>query len=255
MKPLPGSKATIALTFGFLIAVSQPAPPLGVGEQDRRADLLKQRRHGVRDHAGIVGAGVGHDRAEELLQGLRTALKLDLVEVVRPLAEPELVEEELIVGHRLEGRRDAAVAGASPARLVSQIDREAAAQEQGLEALASVRGGLPATGGLESAVQHARWARPWGSAAPGRRRRGGRRGSSARRPSACCCRSVQGVAPRSRPRRSCPGPGSARGRGALPGRSAWLAQPVSKVVMAMAVVSRIRVGFMFKLSMRRQALA
>jgi len=73
----------------------QPArtAALRVSEQDGRADLREQRRHGIRDHARIVRARVGRHRPKELVQRLRLAIELHVVEVLRPLADPELVEK------------------------------------------------------------------------------------------------------------------------------------------------------------------
>ena len=125
-KPLPGSSATIALTFGFLIAVSQPGPAgLGMGERECPDRSCRTAPTSHRRSRLDRKAGVGRDRAEELVQRLRLSVELHAVKVVRPSADPELVEEELIVGRRLDGRGHGAVAGAAAARLVDEIDREA----------------------------------------------------------------------------------------------------------------------------------
>jgi hypothetical protein len=113
-----------------------------VGEQDCRTGLCEQRGHGLRDHAGIIRASVGRDRAEELIQRLWLAIELDIVEVVGPLADPELVEEKLIKRCGLDRRRYRAIACSAATRLIDEMDREAAAQEDGLETFAAVRSGF-----------------------------------------------------------------------------------------------------------------
>src|SRR6218665_2649494 len=125
-----------------------------MAEEDTGADSVEQRRHRIGNDAGVVGPGIGRDRAEELVQRFRLAVELDVVEEVRPFAEPELIEKELIIGCGFDRRGDGAVAGTSATRLIDEIDWEAAAQEEGLEALAPVRRRLPAPRGLVGAVQH-----------------------------------------------------------------------------------------------------
>jgi hypothetical protein len=74
------------------------------------------------------------------------------VEVVRPGADAELVEKQLVTGRGLDGHGHRAVTGAATARLVDQIDREVGA-ENVLKPLAAVRSGLPTPPGLIGAVQ------------------------------------------------------------------------------------------------------
>jgi hypothetical protein len=134
----------------------QPPGParLGVGEQNTRANSGEQRRHGIGNHCCIVWTGVGRDRAEELVQRLRLSVELDAVKIARPIPDPELVEEELVKGRRLDCRSNGAIAGAAAPRLVDEIDWEASTQEERLEALASVGRRLPTPRRLECAMQH-----------------------------------------------------------------------------------------------------
>jgi hypothetical protein len=118
----------------------QPPGPagLGMGEENARTDAGEQRRHGIGNHCAIVWTGIGRDRAEELVQRLRLLVELDAVEIVRPGSQPELVEEELVIGRRLNGRGNGAIASAAAPRLVDEIDWVASTQKDRLEALASV---------------------------------------------------------------------------------------------------------------------
>jgi hypothetical protein len=97
---------------------------------------------------------IGGHRAEVLIERLGAAVELDAVEVVRPEADTELVEPELLVRRRLDRGLDRAAAGAPAARLIDDIGREVPAQENGLKALAAVRRGLPCLGELARAMPH-----------------------------------------------------------------------------------------------------
>jgi hypothetical protein len=125
-----------------------------VREQNRWADLREEGGHGLRDHAWIERARVRRHRAEELVKRLRLAIELDIVEVVRPLADPELVEEELIERGGLDRRCDRAVAGSPATRLIDEKHREATAQEDRLEAFTAVGCGLPTARRLVGAMKH-----------------------------------------------------------------------------------------------------
>ena len=61
----------------------------------------------------------------------------------------KLVEEELVIGCRLDRRCNRAVARAASARLVDKVSGVATAQEDILEALAAIRRRLPAARRLE----------------------------------------------------------------------------------------------------------
>jgi hypothetical protein len=76
------------------------------------------------------------------------------IEIVWPDADTELVEPQLFIGGRLDGRLDHAAAGVAAPRLINEISGEMAAQEDILEALATIRRGLPALRELTRAMPH-----------------------------------------------------------------------------------------------------
>ena len=121
-------------------------------DQHRRPDPVDERRTRIGQDAGIIGAGIRRDRAEELIHRGRRWVDLDAREEIRPLAKAELIEEQLVVGRRRNLGGDGAVACTAPARLVDHIGRIALAQEQRLKPLAPVRGGFPAAARLIGAV-------------------------------------------------------------------------------------------------------
>ena len=98
-------RTTMALTFGFLIAVSQPGPPLCECVTRMPGPILSNRADTPSDdNVHVERSGVRRHRAEVLVQGLGIARELDAVEVVRPDADAELVEPQLLVRRRLDGR-------------------------------------------------------------------------------------------------------------------------------------------------------
>ncbi len=100
------------------------AAALRMGEQDGRPDLAEQRSHRIRNHAGVVRAGVGRDRADELVQRLRFAIELHVVEIGWPLPQAELVKEQLVVGGLRNRCGDGAVAGFNACLRVDIYDRK-----------------------------------------------------------------------------------------------------------------------------------
>ena len=134
----------------------QPAWPaaLRMRHQDARADLGEERGHAIGNQVCIERADVRRHRAEILVEGLRLAVELDAVEVVRPNAHSELAEPELLVGRRLDRRLDRAAPGITAPRLVDEIGRVTPAQEDVLEALAPVRRRLPGLRELPKTVPH-----------------------------------------------------------------------------------------------------
>jgi len=108
-------------------------------EQNAEANPGEQCRHRVCDHAGVIRAGVRRGRAEKLVQRLWRSIELNAIEIIWPDPEPELIEEQLIIGRRLDRYSDGAVAGTTPARLVDEIDRIASTKKERLEAFASIR--------------------------------------------------------------------------------------------------------------------
>src|SRR5206468_4459551 len=91
------------------------------------------------------------------VERLRVARELHARIEVRPGAEPEDAEPELLVGRGRDGDRLRAARRAAAPRLVDQVDGEAATQEDVLEPLAPVRGRLPSLGGLPMAVPENEW--------------------------------------------------------------------------------------------------
>ena len=106
--------------------------------QDAGPRLFEQRGHGVRNHPGIERTGIGRDRTEELIQRFRLAVELHVVEVPWPFAEPELIEEQLIEGGGLDRGCHGAIAGATAARLIDEINRITTTQKEGLKTFAAV---------------------------------------------------------------------------------------------------------------------
>ncbi len=101
-------------------------------EEDTSANPVEKGCHRAGDHTGIVGASIRRHRSEELVENLRVPIKLHIVKKVRPLAEPELVEKELVVWRWFDRRCDGTIAGATAARLIDEINRKSMTQEYGL---------------------------------------------------------------------------------------------------------------------------
>ena len=121
----------------------------------RTSDGRHKRGDAIRQDGRVIGAGVGRDGAEELVQRFGVAAgELRAWKAVRPEADAELVVPELFVGCRLDRRLDGAAAGIAAAGLVDQVGREMAAEEDGLEAFAPVSGGLPGFRELARAMPH-----------------------------------------------------------------------------------------------------
>jgi len=122
-------------------------------DEDCGAGLLQNGGHGVGNDAVVKGGGIGCHLAQELIHGLIALSELGSPEDIGPDADAELSEPVLFVGLRLDGGRDGGASGVAAPRLIDEIDAKAAAQENVLEAFASVRRGLPCPHGLACAVE------------------------------------------------------------------------------------------------------
>src|SRR5512140_160536 len=114
-----------------------------MGHENPRPDLLEQRRDHVRVQGGIEGARIGCDLAEILIQRLRVAGELHAWEKVRPDAKAERAEPVLLVMRGRDRASQRAATRTAASRLVDHVNRKAAAQKDGLKALAPVRRGFP----------------------------------------------------------------------------------------------------------------
>jgi hypothetical protein len=125
-----------------------------VGDQHAGPDLVEERRDGVGRDLGVERSGVRHHLPEILIQGLRVARELHTREELRPATQAKHVEPALIVRGGADNAGHRASRGAAAPWLIDQVDREAATQEQRLEAFAAVRRGLPGLAELPEAVPH-----------------------------------------------------------------------------------------------------
>src|SRR6266496_5342852 len=114
-----------------------------MGNENRWPDLVKERGNCVRDHLRIEGARVGRHLPEVLVQGPRVARELHSREIVGPDTDAENVEPGLLIGRRRYRHWLGAAPRIATPRLVDDVNREAAAQEDVLEALPPVRRGFP----------------------------------------------------------------------------------------------------------------
>jgi hypothetical protein len=113
---------------------------------------IEQRRHGARVHFHIVRPRVRDTLPEELVQRRRVPRELHARIERGPHAEPEDPEPHLLVGRCGNGAGRRAARRPAATRLIEQVDRIAATEEDGLEALTSIGGRFPRLRGLTVAV-------------------------------------------------------------------------------------------------------
>ena len=89
-----------------------------------------------------------------MVQRLRLAVELDALEIIRPFADTELVEEQLVERNRLDARSDGTVARPATTWLIHDIDRKMPAQKHCLKTFAPVRRRFPAATRLVGTMQH-----------------------------------------------------------------------------------------------------
>ena len=102
------------------------AAALGVRDENGVARLLKHGRHRAGVHLRVIGRGVGGHLAEELVEGLRILRELRVLVELGPHSHSELPEEEGFVGFGGDFALYGRLPGASAARLVDEVDLEAA---------------------------------------------------------------------------------------------------------------------------------
>ena len=125
-----------------------------MGDEDARTNLAEQGGDRIRVHLRIDRPHVRGHLAEVLVEGLRIARELHAWEEVGPDAEPEGGKPVLLVRRRWYRPINRASPRPATARLVHEIDPEAAPQEDRLIALTAVRRRLPRLRKLADAVPH-----------------------------------------------------------------------------------------------------
>ena len=120
--------------------------------ENPRTDLVEQGGDRVGDDGHIERPGVGRHRAEVLIERLGVLCELHAGEVVRPQADAEHAEPQLLVRRRRDRALDHAAAGVAAPRLVDRVHAKAAPQKDGLIAFASIGCGLPRLRELPGAV-------------------------------------------------------------------------------------------------------
>ena len=138
--------------------MTQPGPPLcECVTRIPGSDLVEQRRDRIGDDLDIERSRVRRHRAEVLIERFGVLRELNAREVVRPQADPEHAEPELLIGRGRDRAFDHAAAGVAAAGLIDHVHAKPATQEDRLIALAPVRRGLPCLGELPGTVpQHER---------------------------------------------------------------------------------------------------
>ena len=151
MKPLPGSKETMARTFWLLRTVA-PAKPaaLRVRDENSRPDLVEERsdRH-RRFTCRIVRSYIRCHLPEVLIEASGSFENCTPGKKFGQMPTRKIPNHDLFIRDVAGMVADySAASGMTTSRLVDQINRETAAQEYVLEPLASVGSGFPRLGEL-----------------------------------------------------------------------------------------------------------
>ena len=125
--------------------------------QNPGSDPVEQGRDCIRDDLDVERTRVRRHRAEILVERFGLLRELHIRKVLRPQADAEHAEPELLIGRGGDRAFDHAAAGVAAAGLIDRVHAKPATQEDRLIALAPVRCGLPCLGELPGTVpQHER---------------------------------------------------------------------------------------------------